>query len=106
MDEKLAGFQPELIILSSGFDAHKDDPSRGAALQTDDFYELTQLLLALAWRIESCHGRLLSVLEGGYNVTVTHGALQRSVEAHLRALARAPKAPGPKAPGPKKRARS
>jgi acetoin utilization deacetylase AcuC-like enzyme len=104
VDAKLASFQPELIILSAGFDAHKDDPSKGARLTTDDFYDLTQLFLALAWRIESCHGRLMSVLEGGYNVQVTQGALQRSVEAHLRALSYAPKAAT--GPGAKRKARS
>ena len=69
---------------------HKKDPSGGARLQTQDFYELTEHFVSLAGKIESCHGRLLSVLECGYDVEV-RGGLQSSIEAHLRALARAPK---------------
>lgn len=87
VEARLVAFQPELIILSSGFDAHKADPSKGARLETNDFYELTQRFISLAWRIESCHGRLLSVLEGGYDVKVG-GGLQSSIEAHMRALSR------------------
>ena len=103
VETRLAAFQPELIILSSGFDAHKDDPSHGAQLTTKDFYELTQRFIRLAWNIESCHGRLLSVLEGGYNVELA-GGLQSSIEAHLRALSRKEAPPSSKtAAGSKRR---
>lgn len=90
--EKLNEFQPQLILLSSGFDAHKSDLAKAAKLEAADYFELTQMLISLAWRIESCHGRLLSVLEGGYDCKVG-GGLQSSVEQHLRALARKPPAP-------------
>lgn len=63
-------------------------------MESDDFYDLTQLLRSLAWRIESCHGRLLSVLEGGYDCA-PGGGLQSSIEAHLRALVAAPKSSAP-----------
>mgnify|MGYP001991931596 FL=1 len=46
------------------------------------------MLINLAWKIESCHGRMLSVLEGGYDCKVG-GGLQSSTEQHLRALSRA-----------------
>ena len=91
VNERLAEFQPQLILLSSGFDAHTSDLSKAAKLVAADYFQLTQMLISLAWRVESCHGRLLSVLEGGYDCKVG-GGLQSSVEQHLRALARAPQA--------------
>ena len=92
VDRRLDEFQPQLILLSSGFDAHKSDLAKAAKLEAANYFELTQMLISLAWRIESCHGRLLSVLEGGYD-TKAGGGLQSSVEQHLRALARKPPAP-------------
>ena len=75
-------------------------------MESDEYYDLTQLLISLAWRIESCHGRLLSVLEGGYDCA-PGGGLQSSIEAHLRALVSAPKSSAPlnKAVGRKRRLR-
>ena len=91
VDRRLDEFQPQLLLLSSGFDAHKSDLAEAARLQAADYYQLTEMLVSLAWKIESCHGRMLSVLEGGYDCKVG-GGLQSSVEQHLRALARAPRA--------------
>jgi acetoin utilization deacetylase AcuC-like enzyme len=79
--EKIADrMKPQLVLISAGFDAHKDDPIGSLDLQTDDFVELTKLLQATA----DAHsgGRLVSVLEGGYNLT----ALAASVSVHLRTL--------------------
>lgn len=59
-------FAPELIIVSAGFDAHKNDPLNLGGLSADDFGTLTEIICKLAFK--SCSGRVLSVLEGGYGV--------------------------------------
>ena len=69
VDEKIRAFQPQLILLSSGFDAHKFDHSEYGGLDTNDYGDLTERLLSLAWSIDTCYGRLVSVLEGGYNTS-------------------------------------
>lgn len=72
--------QPDLLLVSAGFDAHKDDPLAGLALTEDDFAKAGSALAALAQ--SSAHSRLVCVLEGGYDCP----ALERSVTAFLRAL--------------------
>lgn len=59
-------FSPELIIISAGFDAHKNDPLNMGGLSSQDFGTLTEVICKLAHK--SCSGRVLSVLEGGYGV--------------------------------------
>jgi acetoin utilization deacetylase AcuC-like enzyme len=59
-------FAPDLIILSAGFDAHKNDPMCLGALTAQDFGHITEVACELAFK--SCSGRVLSVLEGGYGV--------------------------------------
>ena len=59
-------FSPELIIISTGFDAHKNDPLGLGGLAAEDFGTLTEVICKLAHR--SCSGRVLSVLEGGYGI--------------------------------------
>lgn len=59
-------FSPELIIVSAGFDAHKNDPLGLGGLSATDFGTLTEVICKLAHK--SCSGRVLSVLEGGYGV--------------------------------------
>jgi len=73
-------FRPELILISSGFDARQGDPLGGFRLLDEDFAELTRLLLDLADRHAA--GRLVSILEGGYHL----GGLAAAVEAHVAAL--------------------
>lgn len=73
-------FKPELILVSAGFDAHKDDPLGSLELDENDFAWITRELLALA-RIH-CERRLVSVLEGGYDLD----ALASSVAAHVLEL--------------------
>ncbi|MBU0859458.1 MAG: histone deacetylase family protein [Alphaproteobacteria bacterium] len=68
-------FAPDLLIISAGFDAHRDDPLASLSLTEDDFAWITTELCAVQTRV-------VSVLEGGYNLT----ALKSSVSAHLRAL--------------------
>ncbi len=72
--------RPELILISAGFDAHKDDPIGSLGLESDDFGKLTQLVLNVA--NEYCGGRVVSILEGGYNPE----KLAESVVSHLRIL--------------------
>ncbi|MDD5273315.1 MAG: histone deacetylase family protein [Methylovulum sp.] len=76
----LERFQPQLLLLSAGFDAHDDDPLAAIGLVEDDYYWLTCALMDIAAR--HCQGRIISVLEGGYNIK----ALAMSVGAHVRAL--------------------
>ncbi len=75
-------FAPELLIVSAGFDAHRDDPLAQLELDEEDFVWITERLLELAAR--HCGGRLVSLMEGGYDLE----ALGRSVAAHVRALMR------------------
>lgn len=73
-------FRPQLLLLSSGFDAHHADPLAHIELSTDMFGWMTQRVLELARA--HCGGRLVSILEGGYNLS----ALADSVEAHVEEL--------------------
>ena len=76
----LKAFQPELLLVSAGFDAHKDDPLASTMLNENDYQWLTQHLLDIAETY--CEGRFISVLEGGYNLEV----LGQSVAVHLECL--------------------
>jgi acetoin utilization deacetylase AcuC-like enzyme len=73
-------FKPDFLIISAGFDAHRDDPLAGMRLTEDGYAALTAILAGLARR--HSRGRILSCLEGGYNLK----ALAASVERHLLAL--------------------
>jgi acetoin utilization deacetylase AcuC-like enzyme len=73
-------FSPELIIISAGFDAHADDPLAYLELREDDYRWITTKICALADR--HCQGRIVSALEGGYNLA----ALGRSAVAHVEVL--------------------
>jgi acetoin utilization deacetylase AcuC-like enzyme len=76
----LEGFRPQLLFVSAGFDAHRDDPLGGLELVEDDYAWVTAELCALADR--HAGGRLVSVLEGGYDL----GALGRCAVAHVGAM--------------------
>lgn len=73
-------FQPQLFLISAGFDAHYLDPLADIRLHTEDYYELTKWILRLADRF--AHGRVVSMLEGGYNLDV----LGQSIATHVAAL--------------------
>ena len=77
---RIDAFKPELLLISAGFDAHADDPLAGLELQDDDFIWVTQRLCDLA--DEHCGGRVVSALEGGYDLE----ALGRSARAHVEVL--------------------
>lgn len=73
-------FSPELLLISAGFDAHRRDPLAGLRLEDEDFGWITAELVAVAE--EHCGGRVVSVLEGGYDLD----GLAGGVAAHVRAL--------------------
>jgi acetoin utilization deacetylase AcuC-like enzyme len=79
---QLNAFLPELLIISAGFDAHAADPLAQLRLREPDFTWITEQLLAIA--DAHCPGRVISVLEGGYDLD----ALASSAAAHVRALMR------------------
>lgn len=73
-------FKPDLLLISAGFDAHKDDPLASIKLVEDDFRWITSELMIIADRC--CQGRIISILEGGYNLK----ALADSVMVHVKTL--------------------
>jgi acetoin utilization deacetylase AcuC-like enzyme len=77
---RLEEFRPEMIFISAGFDAHRDDDLGQMGLVEADYEWLTQRICQVAER--HAKGRIVSCLEGGYNL----GALARSVHAHVKAL--------------------
>jgi acetoin utilization deacetylase AcuC-like enzyme len=78
---RLERHRPQMIFISAGFDAHREDDLGQMRLVEDDYRWITQQVKSVALR--HGQGRIVSCLEGGYNLS----ALGRSVEAHLRALA-------------------
>jgi len=75
-------FAPELILISAGFDAHRDDPLGGLLWEAGEYRWLTRAICDLADRV--CGGRVVSCLEGGYDLA----ALTASVAAHVAELGR------------------
>jgi len=76
----LRKFNPELVIISAGFDAHRLDPLARMNLEDDDFHWVTHELVRIA--DETCGGRVVSILEGGYSLE----GLASGTAAHVRAL--------------------
>ncbi|MBF6025845.1 histone deacetylase family protein [Lysobacter niastensis] len=76
----LESFRPQLLFISAGFDAHRHDPLAQLELEAEDYRWLTQALVAVAGR--HAHGRIVSMLEGGYDL----GALRECSVAHVGAL--------------------
>lgn len=79
---RLDAFAPELLIISAGFDAHRADPLADIRLQTEDFGWITDRLMEVADR--RCGGKIVSILEGGYDLE----ALAASAALHVRRLMR------------------
>jgi acetoin utilization deacetylase AcuC-like enzyme len=75
-----AKFQPDLILISAGFDSRIGDPLGQFTLTDSDFADLTVLMAEIA--AQYCDSRLVSVLEGGYNLE----GLARAAETHVRTL--------------------
>jgi acetoin utilization deacetylase AcuC-like enzyme len=80
LEEAARACRPDIVIVSAGFDGHAADPVGGWRLEEHDFAELTGIVGEVADRF--CGGRLVSILEGGYNPS----AVKRSVLAHVSAL--------------------
>jgi acetoin utilization deacetylase AcuC-like enzyme len=78
---RLEAFKPQMIFISAGFDAHREDDLGQLGLVEADYEWITQRIKAVADR--HANGRIVSCLEGGYNLS----ALARSVAVHLRVLA-------------------
>ncbi len=81
VDEALSRFEPDIILVSAGFDAAAGDPLAGFTLTPEDYHRLTERLLEIA--ADCCEGRLVSTLEGGYDLEL----LRSCAVAHIRGLA-------------------
>jgi acetoin utilization deacetylase AcuC-like enzyme len=82
LGDMAANFSPDLIIISAGFDSHIDDPLGQLLLKDEDFVAMTRAVKQ--WASDSCQGRLVSCLEGGYNLQT----LGETVRAHVEELNR------------------
>ena len=80
IEEIASKFTPDLVIISAGFDAHADDPLGQLLLTDADFVQMTRVVKE--WAGESCGGRIISCMEGGYNLDT----LGETVRAHVREL--------------------
>ena len=80
LDDMSTSFSPDLIIISAGFDSHLGDPLGQLLLKDEDFVDMTHALKQ--WAASSCQGRLVSCLEGGYNLET----LGETVRAHVEEL--------------------
>jgi acetoin utilization deacetylase AcuC-like enzyme len=80
LEPAAAAFKPDFVLISAGFDAAQGDLLGGMKVKPEGYAELTRIVKGIADRC--CHGRLVSVLEGGYDLE----SLATSVEAHVRAL--------------------
>ena len=78
--KRIDKFKPEFILFSAGFDAHQDDPLAQLQLNSKDFYDITKRTLKTSKNY--CNGKVVSILEGGYDLN----ALQESTEMHVNAL--------------------
>jgi acetoin utilization deacetylase AcuC-like enzyme len=81
--EIATSFTPDLIIISAGFDAHQDDPLGQLLLSDDDFVQMTRAVKQ--WAGEACGGRVISCMEGGYNLET----LGETVRGHVAELGKA-----------------
>ena len=78
--KKLKEFRPEFVLISAGFDSHVRDPLAQFQLETEDFYTITKRILEASKNF--CNGKVISILEGGYDLQ----ALQDSTKRHVDAL--------------------
>jgi acetoin utilization deacetylase AcuC-like enzyme len=82
IEEIASEFTPDLVIISAGFDAHRGDPLGQLLLTDEDFVQMTRVVKH--WAAEACGGRIVSCMEGGYNLDT----LGETVRAHVRELQR------------------
>ena len=76
---KIKQFKPEFLLFSAGFDAHIDDPLAQMRLSTEDFYKITKRTLEHSKSF--CNGKVVSILEGGYDLKALQSSTQRHVDA-------------------------
>ncbi len=102
LTEKLAPaareFRPDFVVVSAGYDAHRDDPLGGLALTTDDFGRISRFVLDLAG--ELCDGRVVFVLEGGYNLRALGDSVAATIREMLAVSARTSSHSCPTSPAP------
>ncbi len=77
--KRLKEFKPEFVLISAGFDGHQSDPLAQLKLQTDDFYEITKRILETTKKF--CNGKVVSILEGGYDLQALRDSTKRHVDA-------------------------
>jgi acetoin utilization deacetylase AcuC-like enzyme len=80
LEEIGAKFKPDFIIISAGFDSHEADPLGQLKLEDEDFVMMTRAVKQ--WAADACGGRVVSAMEGGYNLET----LGETVRAHVEAL--------------------
>jgi acetoin utilization deacetylase AcuC-like enzyme len=80
IEEIAAKFTPDLVIISAGFDAHNSDPLGQLLLSDQDFVQMTRVVKD--WANEACGGRVVSCMEGGYNLET----LGETIRRHVREL--------------------
>ena len=78
---KIKQFKPEFLLFSAGFDAHINDPLAQMGLSTEDYYKITKRTLETSKSF--CNGRVVSILEGGYDLKALQNSTQRHVDALL-----------------------
>ena len=79
--KRLKEFQPEFVLISAGFDGHRADPLAQLKLNTDDYYEITKRILKTSKKFSN--GKVVSILEGGYDLQALKDSTKRHVDALL-----------------------
>ena len=77
--KRLKEFKPEFVLISAGFDSHVKDPLAQFKLETEDFYTITERILKVSKKF--CNGRVVSILEGGYDLEALRDSTKRHVDA-------------------------
>ena len=79
--KRLKEFKPEFVLISAGFDGHISDPLAQLKLQTEDYYFITKRILETTKKF--CNGKVVSILEGGYDLEALRDSTKRHVDALL-----------------------
>ena len=79
--KKLDEFKPEFILISAGFDAHENDPLAQINLKTEDYHTITKRILETSKKF--CNGKVVSILEGGYDLNALRDSTKRHVDGLL-----------------------
>ena len=77
--KRLKEFKPEFVLISAGFDSHVKDPLAQFKLETEDFYIITERILKTTKKF--CNGKVVSILEGGYDLEALRDSTKRHVDA-------------------------